>query len=179
MKLASQSSGLRPQDVLVLLKLFSHQKIDWRQLDLAQDLGLSQAKIANSLSRLNRSSLIDDTKKKPQPLASLDFILHGVKYFYPAVFGTMSRGTPTGHSARPLKGKLVIEENLEWVWPDSEGEQRGLILHPIYETAPSAAKKDPKLHELLALLDSIRAGGPRERKLAEVELRTRILKREK
>jgi hypothetical protein len=67
---------------------------------------------------------------------------------------------------------------MAFVWPFEQGKVRGVSLSPIYETAPFAAEKDPKLHELLSLVDSLRIGGAREKKLAEAELRKRILKNE-
>ena len=176
MKAAIQS-GLRPQDVLVLLKVVAAENRQWRQQDLANELGLSQAEVANSLERLRRAGLVEESKRKAYRLAAIEFIVHGVKYFYPPEIGSFARGVPTGHSAKPLKGKLVIEENLEWVWPDSEGQQRGLSLSPIYASVPFAAKRDKVLHELLALIDSIRAGGSREKKMAEEELKKRLLRR--
>jgi hypothetical protein len=39
---------------------------------------------------------------------------------------------------------------------------------------PDAARSDPKLYELLALVDAIRVGRARERKLAESELEKRL-----
>jgi len=172
---ASNPLNLRPQDTLILIKLLCAESREWRQLDIAMELDMSQAEIANSLERLRRASLIDDSKRRVQRLAATEFIVHGIKYFYPPELGAYSRGMPTGHSAKPLKGKLVIEENLEWVWPDAEGKDRGLILHPIYESVPFAAQQDPELYELMALIDSIRAGGPREKKMAEEHLRKRLM----
>ena len=49
----------------------------------------------------------------------------------------------------------------------SEGE----ALEPLYKTAAKAAQRDPKLYECLALIDAIRSGRARERKLAEQHLR--------
>ena len=47
---------------------------------------------------------------------------------------------------------------------------RSSLLH---KSAPAAAK-DPALYELLALIDAVRDGRVRERKLAEKELSTRL-----
>lgn len=168
--------NLRPQDTLLLLKLISAEGRRWRQVDLAGELGLSQAEVANGLVRLKRAGLVDEEKKKAFRLATIEFLLYGLKYFYPAELGPFVRGTATGHSAKPLKGKLIIEEGGEWVWPDATGSVRGIALHPIYPSVPNAAKKDPILYELMALVDSVRAGGARERKLAEEALRKRLVK---
>jgi hypothetical protein len=45
---------------------------------------------------------------------------------------------------------------------------------PLYKSVPEAIRNDPGLYELLALLDAIRDGRARERKLAEKELTSRI-----
>jgi hypothetical protein len=173
----SASLGIRPQDILLLLKLIASEGRKLRQLDLAMELGLSQAEIAYALGRLKNAGLVDESKKRVQKLAVIELVSHALKYFYPAEFGSFARGVPTGHSARPMVGKLMVEENLDWVWPSPEGERRGIALVPIYETVPSAAKNDPELYELLALVDSIRAGSVRERKIAEEEFRKRVLRR--
>jgi hypothetical protein len=60
------------------------------------------------------------------------------------------------------------------VWPDPEGEVRGEELRPLYRSAPGAARKDPALYELLALVDAIRGGRARERNLAVEELKGRL-----
>jgi hypothetical protein len=52
------------------------------------------------------------------------------------------------------------------VWPDAEGNKRGVTFHPLYPTAPLAAPKDRLLYEFLALFDALRGGAARERQLA-------------
>lgn len=44
------------------------------------------------------------------------------------------------------------------VWPYAEGNIRGQEIEPLYPSVPKAVKKDPALHELLALVDGIRVG---------------------
>jgi hypothetical protein len=60
------------------------------------------------------------------------------------------------------------------VWPDAEGKKKGYALEPLFKPIGKAVRQDPKLYELLALIDAIRDGRARERKLAEQELRIRI-----
>lgn len=168
--------GLRPQDVLILLKLISIGDQQLRQIDLAMDLGVSQSEIVHSLARLRNSGLIDDSKRKPFRLAALEFLIHAVKYIFPVEIGSFSRGIPTAHSAKPLSKEIVSSEGDQYVWPSEDGEVRGLSVKPIYETVPMAVKRDPKLYELLALMDAVRLGRAREKNLAEHELRKRILK---
>lgn len=170
-------SGLviRPQDILILLKLIALRGRPWRQLDLAMSLDLSQAEIANALDRLRKAGLVDDSKRKVHRLAAIEFLIHALKYIMPPELGSYSRGIPTAFSAKPMLGKIVGEQ-LPVVWPSNEGDQRGLALEPIYDSVPFAAKRDPELYELLAIADSLRSGGVRERKVAEEEIRRRLLK---
>jgi hypothetical protein len=73
----------------------------------------------------------------------------------------------------PLIGSRSGEE-LAPVWADDEGSVRGESIEPLYPSAPRAAREDPKLYELLALVDALRIGRARERKLAEALLRQRL-----
>lgn len=57
----------------------------------------------------------------------------------------------------------------EWavsVWPCPEGKVRGESFSPLYRSVPVAARNDPHLYEVLALVDAIRGGRNRERKMA-------------
>ncbi len=162
-------SGLKPQDVVILLKIVSLKDRPWRLLDIANELGLSQGEISFGLERLKKSKLIDGKKKKPMKQSLLEFVLHGVKYMYPVEPGPLVRGIPTAHSAQPLKGKIISSNDDQFVWADSEGEMRGQHIEPLYQSVPFAVKKDPILHKLLALVDAIRVGRSRERKLAITE----------
>ena len=60
------------------------------------------------------------------------------------------------------------------VWPDPEGTVRGIALTPLHPSVPKAVKGDRLLYELLALVDSLRTGGARERSIAQKELRARL-----
>jgi hypothetical protein len=84
---------------------------------------------------------------------------------------------PANLPSLPLSGGpayQVTADDLPPVWPHPEGATRGVALEPLYPSAPVAALRDPALYELLALIDAIREGRARERKLAEDELRARI-----
>jgi hypothetical protein len=61
-----------------------------------------------------------------------------------------------------------------YVWPYPEGKSRGQSIRPLYPTVPKAVGSDPKLHELLALVDAIRIGKARERNIAAEEIKKRM-----
>jgi len=101
-------------------------------------------------------------------------LIHGVKYAFPAIRGSLIRGMPTSYAAEPLSGLLQAGNEPVPAWADPEGEIRGISIKPLYKSVPKAAKQDPKLYERLTLIDAIRDGRARERKFAEQELQ-RIL----
>ena len=52
------------------------------------------------------------------------------------------------------------------VWPDAEGNTKGKAVEPLYKSVTYAIRRDPQLYILLALVDAVRIGQPRERGLA-------------
>jgi len=166
--------ALLPQDVLALAKLVSYAKRRPAIAQVAADLGLSPSQVHASLKRLERSRLIDPSSHTPQLRAVEEFLLHGVKYAFPAHRGEATRGMPTAYAAPPLNGTIEAGGELPPVWPHAEGQVRGLTLEPLHKSAPKAAANDPLLYELLALIDALRDGRTRERQLAERELTTRL-----
>jgi hypothetical protein len=155
---------LKPQDILILLKiaLLGHQP--WLQQSLAQDLHISQSEISECISRSKYSGLLNASGKKVNMLNFLELIAHGVKYIFPQRPGAIVRGIATAHAAAPLNEKIVGEEI--YVWPYARGTMRGQSIEPLYKTVPQAALQDQKLYEALALIDAIRVGKVREQQLA-------------
>jgi hypothetical protein len=166
--------GLLSQDVVVLAKLVSYGGGRPPIAQVASDLALSPSQVHASLKRLERSRLIDDQTGRPPLRAVEEFLIHGVKYAFPVQRGEATRGVPTAHAAPPLDAHITESSDLPPVWPDAEGDVRGVTLEPLHRTAPKAARKDPVLHELLALIDALRDGRVRERQLAEKELSARL-----
>ena len=165
--------GLLPQDVVVLVKLATYGGGRPPIAQVAGDLLLSPSQVHASLKRLERSRLIDAQTGRPLLHAAEEFLIHGVKYAFPAQRGEATRGMATAHAAPPLKA-LIAEGELPPVWPDAKGDVRGVTFEPLYKAAPTAARRDPALYELLALIDAVRDGRVRERKLAEKELGARL-----
>ena len=172
-------NGIKPQDIAILLKLVTLGDKKWRHMDLVSALGLSQGEISFSLNRCRTVGFLDSAKKKVMKAALLEFLIHGLKYVFPARPGPISRGLPTAHSAAPLSGKIVAQAEDMYVWPYENGRARGQSIEPLYEKAPQAAEKDKALYELLTLVDAIRAGRVREQAMAVRELETRLGKNDK
>jgi hypothetical protein len=166
--------GLLPHDVVVLAKLVCYGGTRPPIAQLAGELSISPSQAHLSLKRLERSHLIEAQGGRPVLRAVEEFLLHGVKYVFPAQRGEATRGVPTAYAAAPLRDQIVPSDDLPPVWPDAEGTVRGITLEPLHKTVPKAAKKDPILHELLALVDALRDGRARERRIAERELSARL-----
>lgn len=166
-------NGMRPHDVIILLKIASLQNEPWLAKDLAFDLGISQSEVSESLNRSALAGLISKDKKFVMRKSLMEFIRFGLKYVYPEKPGAIVRGMPTAHSALPLKD--LIAESEPYVWPDAEGVTSGQKIEPLHPKAPWACKKDPKLYELLSLIDAIRVGKAREQEIASIELEKRVL----
>ena len=60
------------------------------------------------------------------------------------------------------------------VWPYAHGRVRGQAVEPLHRAAPEAVEEWPNLGEILALLDSLRAGDARVRNVAGDFLSTRL-----
>jgi hypothetical protein len=159
---------LKPQDVLVLLKLVALGSGRWSYNGLAADLGMSPSEVHAAVKRavVARLAIPQDEMIRPARAALREFLAHGVPYAFVPERGALTRGMPTAHAAPPLRNELARSAELPPVWPDPEGEVRGLAFSPLYKAAPGAARKDPKLYELLTLVDAVRGGGARERALA-------------
>lgn len=168
--------NLKPQDVMVALKLCSYSSHRPSISVIANDLSLSASEVHGAIKRLQQSRLIygSEMQDKPNISALEEFLLHGFKYAFPAEHGPVTRGIPTSYAAEPLKNEIASGDDLPPVWPWRDGDTRGRALEPLYKTAPKAALHDPILYEYLSLLDAIRDGRVRERKAAERELTKRL-----
>ncbi len=164
---------LKPQDVLILVKLcgYAHDRRPPYAL-IASDLGMSASEVNAGVRRLQQAKLVLPKHITEMPIraATEEFLIHGVKYSFPATRTTLVRGMPTSYGAEPLNQLIVQDSDPIPVWPDPKGAVNGLGLIPLYRSVPEACRKDDLLYARLALLDAIRSSGARERKIAEAEL---------
>ena len=168
--------GLKPQDILVLLKLVAVGNANWSYNSLAVELGMSPSEVHAALKRSLASALAKNLGSRIVPnISNLEeFLIHGLKYAFIPERGEPTRGIPTGHAVAPLKGKFASSAEPVPVWPEPTGNVRGISFSPLYKSAPKAALKDPGLYELLTLIDSIRGGRAREREKAVCELKAKL-----
>lgn len=168
---------LKPQDIVVILKLVTSESEPWSYAGLAKQLGMSTSEVHASIKRNIASQLAVKLEQSitPNYRNLLEFLIHGVRYAFPAVRGELTRGLTTAYAAEPLvKHFAGSSTEPPPIWPDSEGNTRGITLLPLYRSVPFAVKQDQQLYELLALVDAIRVGRARERHLAIRELTIRL-----
>lgn len=161
---------LRPQDLAVSLVLGMPDMEAWTYTALAIRLKLSASETHAAVNRAGLAGLVQGRTLDRRAL--FEFLEHGVRYSFYAIRGAPTRGVPTGVAAPPLSALMVVKDGP--VWPHPEGTARGYALKPLYRTVPEAARRDPAIHEVFALIDALRDGGVRERGLALRELRTRL-----
>lgn len=174
-----EAEMLKPQDCVILLKLLANPKVDWSQRQLALTLGISLAEVNAGIKRLVTAGLLRSIKpSKFVPIinAAEEFLIYGLKYFFPAKLGEYTRGTPTGIAAPLFQNKIALGNDPVPVWPDAVGKQRGISLPPIHASIPKALRQNPdkNFYELLALIDVIRIGRARERNLAIQFLKNKL-----
>jgi hypothetical protein len=170
---------LKALDVVVVLAMASDPQPPRTYSQLASVVGLSASEAHQAVRRamgagLLRPGAARSDKPQPQLRALLDFLEHGIRHVFFTSPGKVVRGVPTAHSAPPLSLAVQAGDELPLVWATADGPVRGRAVEPLYRTVPAAALRNPRLYELLALVDALRCGSARERKLAMHELERRL-----
>ncbi len=167
---------MKSHDIAVVLGLALP---DWRggsYASLAAHLRLSASETHAAVKRGIMAGLVADAQSR-RPLAGAlkEFLVHGMRYAFPPVLGGSTRGVPTSYAVPCMREAFGRVDDPPPVWPHAgAGAVRGLSFEPLYRRAPEAALADPRLHELLALVDALRGGRARERKLAAELLDIRL-----
>ncbi len=166
-------NGMRPQDIVVLLKIISIRDDDWRNIDIANAIGISPSEVSEALNRCKIARLIDSKKRKVNINSFEEFLVFGLKYVFPTEPGAIVKGIPRAHSASQIKEH--ISSNAEvYVWANARGSHRGQAIEPLYKSLPKMAQEDKLFYELLTIVDTIRVGRVREIKIAIEELQKRL-----
>lgn len=167
---------LKPQDILVLLKLVVKQQQPWAYHSLATELGMSPSEVHAAIKRALAAGLAMKISDEIIPVTGhlRELLLHGLRFVFVPDRGGMTRGMPTYYAAQPLESLMVADGEPPPVWPDPEGEIRGMAFSPLYKSVPFSARRDQKLYELLVLVDGVRGGRVREHILASEMLGQRL-----
>jgi len=164
-------NGMRPQDIVILLKKITDKGNGLLNGQVAKELGISPSEVSEALERCRIARLVDANKQRVNILALEEFLVHGLKYVFPVQPQGIVRGIATATSASPMKEKIVSGQE-QYVWPAAKGNMRGAAITPLYKTVPVAVAEDDMLYKLLALVDTLRIGRAREVEIAIVELKS-------
>ena len=159
----AQQPSLRPQDLAVAVWLALEPNEHYERM--AEALSHSLSGTHRSVQRLRQAGLLLPDERKVNRSALLEFLRYGVRYVFPPSRGPEVRGMPTAWSAPVLEGELPVSAKAI-VWPDVRGSMRGESVAPLYDGAPRASDRDFRLYRSLALIDALRLGQARERKIA-------------
>jgi hypothetical protein len=166
----SDFQPLKPIDLVVALRLAEAPEEKYEQL--GANLGISQSTAHASVHRLQDAGLLRPSSRAVNRLAFQEFLEHGVRYAFPARPGVEARGVPTAHAGPPLARLVVAGDVL--VWPSASGGVVGRAVAPLYPGAAELPDRCRSLYESLTLVDALRVGRARERKLAAEALEQKL-----
>lgn len=167
---------LKPQDVVIVMKLVAIGKGEWSYSRMAGTLWMSPSEVHAGVKRIIKARLASVQRDCIIPNArNLEsFLVHGVPYVFVPELGEVTRGMPTGYAGPGLSPFFQSSDELPPVWPDPDGEVRGQAFSPLYKSVPQAAREDGKLYDLLTFVDALRGGRARERQMAHLEIKKRL-----
>lgn len=153
---------LRPFDIAVALRLLLVPED--RYEPLADALVTSTSAVHRSVARLGLAGICRPSSRTVNRDAFHEFLLHGVRFAFPPMIGPERTGVPTS-VAHPQVQALLPDatEAQALVWPSDLGKHQAASIAPLFSGVPAVAMRDPRLHELLAVVDVLRTGGARER----------------
>jgi len=169
----NKHNGMRPQDIVILLKLLTLNGAKCSIDEIADSLNISISEISKAMDRNLIAGLVSPDKAKVNKLALREFLIYGIKYVFPPQLGHSARGIATAHSASPVKD-FFTEGGEHYVWAYYKGTKRGNTIVPLYAKIPKIVENQPDLYEQLTIIDTLRVGKKREVEIAIIELDKRL-----
>lgn len=161
---------LRPGDLVVACQLAVSPSAHF--VSLAESTGISSGECHNAVRRLRLARMMMAEERRPAREVLQDFLVHGAPFAFPPVVGSTTIGVPTAHSSPAFR--VLVETTDGFVWPQAEGDARGRSLIPLFPGAPALSIKNPALYEMLTIIDALRVGSTRVRKIAAELLAARL-----
>lgn len=157
---------VKDADIYVLAGLLARSE-PWSYRSLAERLRVSHPVVQRALARAKGADLYSAGRREVHLPHVEEFALHALRFVAPARLGALVPGVPAAWAAEPMAGAIRSSgEEPPPVWPYARGRVRGQAIEPLHPAAPEAVEDWPELGELLALLDSLRAGDARVRRVA-------------
>lgn len=156
---------LRALDIVIGLKLICQPGLG--QVKTAEQLGLQQSQVSNSIKRLLDRRLFWNGKRKLQPnFQAWEELLPILHFFYPASPSEITIGMPTSYGAPPLNKVMNAGDDPIPVWSCGHCKTKGLRVEPLHRNLPDSLVEHPDqdFYELLTLVDALRIGSSRDKK---------------
>lgn len=163
---------IKPTDVVVACQLAITP--DAVFATLSSSIGLSVGECHSAVGRLQRASLLNPGSRRPVHELLARFIVHGVPHCFPPMVQPETIGVATAGSAAVFLGHIGAA--VDYVWPSAEGTMRGRGITPLLPRAAELPGRNNALYELLTIIDAVRVGETREKRIAEKLLRERVVK---
>jgi len=159
-----------PTDLYVLAGIVSSEDETFTLRGLAATLHVDHTLVHRALKRAENADLYRESCRQVQLANFEELAIHAARFIAPAPLGALTRGLPAAWAAEPIS-QLIHQAQSEPppVWPSALGVARGQALAPLHPAAVHASQDAP-LARLLAIIDSLRAGDVRVRKVAATEL---------
>lgn len=161
---------LRPSDVVVACQLTFTPKAQFVALALAT--GLSAGECHNAVRRMRSARIVLADERRPSTAVLVSFLVQGVPFAFPPMIGAETVGIPTAVSSPSFAS--IVESADRYVWPDPSGTARGQSLVPLFPGAPALAGMNRPLYDLLTIVDALRVGTVRIRRVAAELLADRL-----
>src|SRR5512146_2780982 len=157
---------VKDSDVYVLGGLLAHDGA-WSYRSLAERLRVPHPVVQRALERAKGADLYSVDRREVHLPRFEEFALHALRFVGPARLGGLTPGVPAAWAAEPMASAIrSSSDEPPPVWPYVHGRVRGQAVEPLHPAAPEAVEDWPRLGEVLALLDSLRAGDARVRQVA-------------
>jgi hypothetical protein len=171
---------LSPTDIYVLTGVTSREQESWTLRGLAATLQVDHTLVHRALKRAENAGLYKASTKQVNLASFEELTIHAARFIAPAHLGGLIRGVPAAWAAEPVSEAIhQADSEPPPVWPSAIGTVRGQALEPLHPAAIQASQDAPELASLLAIIDSLRAGDLRVRKVAATVLRDTLRQAEK
>jgi hypothetical protein len=163
---------LGPTDLYILTGAVAHKEGEWTLRDLAATLEVDHTLVHRALRRAENAYLYRTSTKQVNLANFEELTIHAARFIAPAPLGELTRGVPAAWAAEPIATTIrQPKSEPPPVWPDPLGTVRGQALQPLHPAAAQASRNAPQLASLLSIVDSLRAGDTRVRKVAAAALK--------
>lgn len=158
---------LGPFDVVAALRLTTEAGT---LAQIAEELGVVPSQVHSTLRHLSTAGLLRPGSRGTNTRALLEFLVHGIRFVFPAPKGPLVSGVPTAYSAPPLSAELDAIDVVVWPAPLHPAAVQGFSIAPLYRAAHTLLDRAPSTYRLLAITDALRLDDARVRVIAAARL---------